>query len=41
MRNFIFSTTHQWINWTVLGLGIVAVGYIEAHPMFPYNLFPG
>jgi hypothetical protein len=32
---------NPWACAVLLALCIVAVGAIEAHPTFPYNLFPG
>lgn len=40
-RLFNFLDAYPWAKYAGIALGIFAVGYIEAHPAFPYSLFPG
>lgn len=34
------SKTYPAVNFIGMALCIAAVGFIEAHPEFPFNLFP-
>lgn len=36
-----FLERNTWACFLLLAMCIVVVGTIEAHPTFPYNLFPG